>query len=91
MSSDGKSVLPGLPGYDPDSLQPWTVAVVVSVTVLALLAIGLRLLSRRLNRQPLWWDDKMIVFSMVSSFFFFCARHAYPLTDRLAVLFFNLI
>lgn len=64
MSSDGKSVLPGLPGYDPDSLQPWTVAVVVSVTVLALLAIGLRLLSRRLNRQPLWWDDKMIVFSM---------------------------
>lgn len=66
MSSDGKSALPGLPGYNPEDLQPWTVGVVVSMTVLALVSVGLRLVSRRLNRQALWLDDKMIVFSMVS-------------------------
>ncbi|KAG5943477.1 hypothetical protein E4U59_000348 [Claviceps monticola] len=65
MSSDGKSALPGLPGYNPEDLQPWTVGIVVSMTVLALVAVGLRLVSRRLNRQALWLDDKMIVFSMV--------------------------
>lgn len=65
MSSDGISALPGLPGYNPEDLQPWTVGVVVSMTVLALVSVALRLVSRRLNRQALWLDDKMIVFSMV--------------------------
>ncbi|KAG5983498.1 hypothetical protein E4U55_008020 [Claviceps digitariae] len=65
MSSDGKSTFPGLPGYNADNLQPWTVAVVVSMTLLALFTVGLRLVSRRLNRQALWWDDKMIIFSMI--------------------------
>ncbi|QUC22484.1 uncharacterized protein UV8b_06725 [Ustilaginoidea virens] len=65
MSSDDKSQLPGLPGYDKDNLQPWLVAVTVSMTVLALAAVGLRLLSRRMKRQSLWLDDKMIIFSMV--------------------------
>lgn len=58
-------MLPGLPGYHPDNLQPWLVAVVVSMTVLALVAVGLRLLSRRMKHQQLWLDDKMIMFSMV--------------------------
>ncbi|KAG6010805.1 hypothetical protein E4U21_004193 [Claviceps maximensis] len=65
MSSDGVSALPGLPGYDAANLQPWTVAVVVSMTLLALLAVFLRVVSRRLNHQALWWDDKMILFSMI--------------------------
>ncbi|KAJ9148526.1 Integral membrane protein [Pleurostoma richardsiae] len=56
--------LPGLSGYDPDTIQPWTVGVVVSMTVLALLSVGLRLLSRHLKAQQLWWDDWMIIFSM---------------------------
>lgn len=64
-SDDSESKLPGLPGYDSHNLQPWTVQVVVSVTVLALVAVGLRLFSRRIKRQELWWDDKMIIFSMV--------------------------
>ena len=66
MSSDDKSQLPGLPGYDKDNLQPWLVAVTVSMTVLALAAVGLRLLSRRMKRQSLWLDDKMLIFSMGS-------------------------
>jgi hypothetical protein len=59
------SSLPGVPGYDPDNLQPWTVAVVASVTVLATVAVALRLFSRPLNAQKLWWDDYMIIFSLV--------------------------
>ncbi|KAG5927994.1 hypothetical protein E4U42_001471 [Claviceps africana] len=65
MPSDAKSAFSGLPGYDADNLQPWTVGVVVSMTILTLLTVGLRVVSRRLNRQALWWDDKMIIFSMI--------------------------
>ena len=61
-----ESVLPGLPGFNTDNLQPWTVSVVVSMTILALASVGLRLISRRIKGQPLWWDDYMILFSMVS-------------------------
>jgi hypothetical protein len=61
-----QSVLPGLPGFNPDDLQPWTVSVVVSMTILALTSVGVRLISRRIKGQPLWWDDYMILFSMVS-------------------------
>ena len=48
-----------------DNLQPWIVEVVVSVTTLSLVAVGLRLWSRKLKQQALWWDDWMILFSMV--------------------------
>lgn len=59
------SQLPGLPGYDSNNLQPWTLQVVISMTVLALLSVGLRLLSRHIKVQKLWWDDWLILFSMV--------------------------
>ncbi|KAK1716691.1 hypothetical protein CaCOL14_000394 [Colletotrichum acutatum] len=66
MSTDsGPSPLPGLPGYDPQNIQPWTVEVVVSVTVLAVLAVVLRLISRQTKGQKLWWDDYLIVWSML--------------------------
>lgn len=61
------SVLPGIPGYNPHNLQPWTVEVVVSVTVLATVTVLLRLLSRHIKAQKLWWDDYMIIFSLVCS------------------------
>ncbi|KAB5531361.1 hypothetical protein GE09DRAFT_1177404 [Coniochaeta sp. 2T2.1] len=54
----------GLKGYDPDNIQPWTVQVVTSMTVLAAVSIGLRLFGRHLKGQKLWWDDYFIVFSM---------------------------
>lgn len=50
-----------------DSLQPWTVATVSAVTVLAFVAVCLRLLARFERKQKLWWDDWMILWSMVSS------------------------
>jgi len=62
-----ESQLPGIPGYDPNDIQPWTVSVVVSMTILALASVALRLVSRRIKGQPLWWDDYMIIFSMVSN------------------------
>lgn len=49
-----------------DSLQPWTVATVSAVTVLAFVAVCLRLLARFERKQKLWWDDWMIIWSMVS-------------------------
>ena len=48
-----------------DSLQPWTVATVSAVTVLAFVAVCLRLLARFERKQKLWWDDWMIIWSMV--------------------------
>lgn len=66
MPSPSDSQLPGLPGYDPYNLKPWTVAVVTAMTVLAVVAVMLRMLSRHLKSQQLWWDDWMIIFSMVS-------------------------
>jgi hypothetical protein len=62
-----KSQLPGLPGFDEENIQPWTVEVVVSMTVLALLSCAGRLYSRHLKAQKLWWDDYVILFSMVSN------------------------
>ncbi|KAL8371689.1 hypothetical protein RB595_001476 [Gaeumannomyces hyphopodioides] len=59
------SIFPGIPGYDPQNVQPWTVEVVVSVTVLAAVSVVLRIWSRHLKGQALWWDDYMIVFSMI--------------------------
>ncbi|KAL2023524.1 hypothetical protein VTK56DRAFT_2132 [Thermocarpiscus australiensis] len=61
-------VLPGLPGYDPNDLQPWTVQVVASMTVLSVVSVGLRLLSRHIKAQKLWWDDYMIIFSQLWNF-----------------------
>ncbi len=59
------SVLPGIPGYNAHNLQPWSVAVISSVTVLATVVVGLRVLSRYIKAQKLWWDDYMIIFSLV--------------------------
>ncbi|CAM1504280.1 Fc.00g018710.m01.CDS01 [Cosmosporella sp. VM-42] len=47
-----------------ESLQPWSIAVVTSVTVLAAVAVALRLLARYEKGQRLWWDDWMILWSM---------------------------
>ncbi|KAK2041702.1 integral membrane protein [Colletotrichum somersetense] len=68
-SNSGPSQLPGLPGYDSENVQPWVVQVVVSVTVLALAAVGLRLYSRQVKGQKLWWDDYFIVWSMIWNLF----------------------
>ncbi|OBR09178.1 Integral membrane protein [Colletotrichum higginsianum IMI 349063] len=64
-SDSGPSQLPGLPGFDPHNIQPWTVEVVVSVTVLAVVAVALRIFSRRTKGQELWWDDYLIIWSML--------------------------
>jgi hypothetical protein len=65
---------------DQDSLQQWTTATVASVTVLAFVTVCLRLLARYERGQRLWWDDFMIIFSMVSLDF-----HSRPNFRRLTV------
>ncbi|KAF4974950.1 hypothetical protein FZEAL_8213 [Fusarium zealandicum] len=63
--ASSESQLPGLPGFDAENIQPWTVEVVVCMTILALSSVGLRLYSRHLKAQTLWWDDYIIIFSMI--------------------------
>jgi hypothetical protein len=63
------SVLPGLKGYNPNTLQPWTVAVVASMTILQVVAVALRLYCRYLKAQQLWWDDYVIIWAMVGSLY----------------------
>ncbi|EGR45036.1 GPCR, PTH11-type [Trichoderma reesei QM6a] len=63
-AADSPSVLPGLPGYNPDNLQPWTVQVATAMTILAVGCVILRIISRRLRKQKLEWDDRMIIFSV---------------------------
>ncbi|KAJ4421066.1 hypothetical protein N0V82_003970 [Gnomoniopsis sp. IMI 355080] len=46
------------------SLQPWLIAVVASLAALSAVFVGLRLTSRRLMQQKLWWDDWFIMISM---------------------------
>ncbi|KAK7744398.1 hypothetical protein SLS62_010188 [Diatrype stigma] len=48
-----------------DNLRPWSIWVVVSMTVLALLSVTLRIVARREKRQELWWDDYLIIWSML--------------------------
>ena len=69
------SVLPGIPGYDPDNLQTWTVEVVSSITLLSAVAVALRLFSRYIKAQKLWWDDYMIIFSLVCRRGVLCSLH----------------
>ncbi|KAK4066786.1 hypothetical protein H0G86_004925 [Trichoderma simmonsii] len=64
MAEETPSVLPGLPGFNADNLQPWTVQVTASMTVLAVVCVILRIISRRLRQQALGWDDRMIIFSL---------------------------
>jgi hypothetical protein len=57
-------------------MQPWTVSVVAAMTVLEVVAVALRLLSRRLKGQGLWWDDYLIIFSLVCLWMHDFARHS---------------
>ncbi|KAL6860846.1 GPCR, PTH11-type [Trichoderma novae-zelandiae] len=63
-AADTPSVLPGLPGFDAENLQPWIVQVATAMTILAVGCVVLRIVSRRLRKQKLEWDDKMIIFSV---------------------------
>ncbi|KAF7588434.1 hypothetical protein BBP40_005698 [Aspergillus hancockii] len=50
------------------NLQQWSIATTASVTVLAFVTVCLRLLARYERKQKLWWDDYMIIFSMLWNF-----------------------
>lgn len=45
--------------------QSWLVGVVVSMTILSVVFVVLRLVSRRMAQQKLWWDDWTILVSLV--------------------------
>lgn len=60
--------IPGVPNYTPAQMRTWALVVASVMSFLAATSIVLRLLSRRIRQQKLWWDDKLIMFSMVRVF-----------------------
>lgn len=54
-----------VPNNEQTSLQQWLERIIVAMALLALLATSLRIGSRRLNGQALWWDDWFAVLNMV--------------------------
>ncbi|KAF9886704.1 hypothetical protein FE257_011218 [Aspergillus nanangensis] len=50
--------------HESGDLKEWVSATTIAVTVLALIAVCLRLLARFERKQQLWWDDWMIMWSM---------------------------
>ncbi len=55
--------LPGYPKYDGRAYLTYVTSISVGIGTLSVL---LRLVSRRINGQPWWWDDAMIIWSGVS-------------------------
>lgn len=53
------------PSTEVSQLNSWLVGVVVSMATLSTAFVVLRLVSRRMRQQKLWWDDWTILVSMV--------------------------
>lgn len=53
-----------LKGYDRVTVQPWLERVLVAMALFGLGTTCLRVYSRHLNRQSLWWDDCLAIFGM---------------------------
>ena len=47
---------------------PLVLGVSICMTVLAITAVTLRFISRRLSRADFWWDDWFILAALVRSF-----------------------
>ena len=47
------------------SRQPMMIGIFTTFFILPGIAVGLRILSRRLTRLSLWWDDWLILMAMV--------------------------
>ena len=55
------------PGVDLSETQvPRILGVNIATYILALIAINLRFVSRRLSRAPFWWDDWLMIPAIVS-------------------------
>lgn len=70
VKADNEANIPGVPNYDPAQMRRWALVVASVMSFLAAVAICLRLLCRRIRKQPLWWDDYLIMFSMVSGIYY---------------------
>lgn len=75
----------GVPKYGPKGMRTWIVLCVTWTTIFAFLAISLRLWSRRIRRQKLWWDDYLIIFSMVGRTYFSDFRRACANASRYGI------
>lgn len=48
-----------------EELQSWLISVLAAMVILSTVAFTLRIVSRRVESQSLWWDDALILISTV--------------------------
>lgn len=58
--------VPGVPTFEPAAMRKWMIATASWTTAVAICFVLLRLLSRHIRKQRLWWDDQLLLISMVS-------------------------
>lgn len=51
-----------------DSLKPWLTRLLIAMGLFAITFTALRMYSRHLNRQKLWWDDWLSALNIVSAY-----------------------
>lgn len=49
-----------------NGVRAWAIRVVTAMTIMSALTVAVRVISRRMRRQKLWWDDWLCIVSMVS-------------------------
>ena len=60
------------PGIDLSASEvPRILGVNIATFILAVIAIVLRFMARRLTRAPFWWDDWLMIPAIVSDAFYF--------------------
>jgi hypothetical protein len=60
---------------DTTDQAPQLIALFVVITALAVFAVALRLIARRLAQLPLWWDDYLLIVASVSGALGFYGFH----------------
>lgn len=50
-----------------NGMRGWAIRVIVAMTILSAATVSIRVISRRIRRQKLWWDDWLCIISMVST------------------------
>lgn len=57
-----------------NGMQGWAIRVIIGMTILSVVTVTVRIISRRMRRQKLWWDDWLCIISMVSQITYSTSR-----------------
>lgn len=72
-----------------NGMRAWATSVIIAMTILSASTVAIRVISRRIRRQKLWWDDWLCITSMVSTtlqYQFTCPKNGFQRYLRTHVL-----